>query len=235
VTSGTFIVGLYFDDFFFSEDRFLKRYRHPTLDVGAFPGTGAIGLLLRGTAGAAAEKRRENVAEIETFEPLTGESLAATTGLIESRMAELVVLTPFSAIGKHVVGFLKFFKLHLGVFFGGYIRMVFFGQAPIGFFDFVFGCPFSDAQHVVVITFVHRISSRKMTKSSRAAFWGLQVRLLCNRHRRHCHRCRLVRWYRLGHCRPVGRHCRVFVGWLVPCTPVRIILVRFFPGRLWLS
>ena len=80
-----------------------------------------------------------------------------TAGSVESGMAELVILTSFLRIAQHRIGFRCFLKfcLRLRISLIG-IRMVFFCQCTVGFFQVFLRCVLGDAQYLIIISFCFR-------------------------------------------------------------------------------
>ena len=72
-------------------------------------------------------------------------------------VAELVIAGPLVFVGQDLVGLVDFLEVGLGLLVAGVqVGMVFFGQLPVCFFQFIVAGGLSHPQHLVVVTFCFR-------------------------------------------------------------------------------
>ena len=119
--------------------------------VGPGPGSAA--------AKAAAEERSEDIVQIVKSAAAKTTAEAAGTHAVHSRMTELIVGRPFLRVAEHFVGLVDFFKFFFCTRFLVHIRMVLLRQFSIGFFYFIIGSAFADAQDFIIVAlFAHKTS-----------------------------------------------------------------------------
>ena len=129
-------------------------------------GIAQIGTALRTAAAtgttAPAEEVAEDVAEDvgEVRAPCGAAETAAAHARIDASMAVLVVGRALARIGQHFVGLRGLLELLFGSCVPRIaIRVVFHRQASVGFLELGFAGAALDPEHLIVITFGHRLSA----------------------------------------------------------------------------
>src|ERR1043166_5574823 len=85
----------------------------------------------------------------------------ATGSPVKRGMAVRVVSRAFLRIAEDFVSFAKFFELLFrGLIAGIFVRMIFYGQFAVGFFDFIGARAFLETENLIVIAFGHGSGSR---------------------------------------------------------------------------
>ena len=124
----------------------------------ALPPLGGIGPLLAAAAEPAepaAEEGAENIAQVDVSHVEPAEAAPGAEVGIHPRMAELVIFGPLLFVGEHLIGLVDLLELGLGgLVVGVHVRVVLFGQLPVGLFNFIIRGAFADTQDFIVITFL---------------------------------------------------------------------------------
>ena len=71
--------------------------------------------------------------------------------MLESRLPEAIVLGAFGVVIKDIISLLDLFEFLRGVRRMVDVRVILFGQFPVGRFDFVFGRRFADAEEYIFL------------------------------------------------------------------------------------
>jgi hypothetical protein len=147
-----------FNLLFNTGNRFFKLQFHHVTQIGSAPRS-ALGA---STAEDITEDIAENVAHVGvTLLPAT------THAMLEGGMTVCIIGTAFIAVAEHFIGLFGLFECLLGIAIARIaIRMVFHGQAPVGFFQIVIGRVFGDSEDLVKITLAHNWESDSLKRQN---------------------------------------------------------------------
>ena len=141
---------------------------------------GGVGVCLTGRAAKAAETTAKDITEdIAQIDPIAAKAAeaaraAAVLGCIagiHTGKAVLIVQLALLRVRKHLVGFIDFLELFLGILIAGVVvRVVLHGQLAVSLFDLRIGGRFGYSQHFVVIALFlcHNHTSIKPAKAAPA-------------------------------------------------------------------
>ena len=137
----------------------LEGQDHTGLNVVALAGGVGVGACAAAKAAeAAAENVPENVPQVHAAKAAAeaaGAALARAVVGVHTGKAELVIPAALVRVGQHIVGFVDFLELFLGLFVAGVqVGVVLFRQLAVGAFDLGIAGVLANAEDLIIIAFI---------------------------------------------------------------------------------